>query len=284
MKKMFVLFFLVSCGSPTIKVESQVKQQIGFVLQESTRKVVEDSLETLFVIQSKAKSGINSEDFSNEVSNAIVAADKMTRTKDAERHPSYANILEAVSHYQYAKQVWSCYQDKFQPGDISNLLEGSCYAIYGLKLQRFYEVKDFKPNIMFLPDVLQAIWSKASENIDKANQIKDSELVEPPVPTPTPVPYEKPYLTGVVKDKSTGNYLSGIQVKISFSTTNKTRETTTNNNGAYVFENVEIGSELELSTLNNSVKETCYAATKKSILQAQDVINADIDLTPVSCK
>lgn len=193
---------IASCSSPSINVEdlkNQIRAEIEsekeqakpstttqeaitlieptpipYELPERTKNLALDALDELFALGSKTKSGINKTNYSEAVSDARVAYDKFLRSEDSEKHPSKADMAEAMIDYEYAKDVWNCYTTTEESSN--NFLGGTC-LIYAQTINSEYGVEYQEigsRKLMYLPYALSGIWDHAAKNVDKADSKKNS--------------------------------------------------------------------------------------------------------------
>jgi hypothetical protein len=141
------------------------------------RSSFEEVIEKFYDLNYRVESGINSQKYSNEVSNLKVAFDRLGRKPGAKKFEVYKHLGAALLNYQYAKQLWQfCIEYSDCKNQIINI-NASPSATYLVRKYGIVTI-DKKPgytpdsrrylrNHIVLSEGLSKIWIVASGHIQK---------------------------------------------------------------------------------------------------------------------
>jgi len=161
---------------PTVASNSLVLTK---AVPSNLRSSFEEVIDKFYDLNSRVESGINYQNYTNEVSNLKVVFDRLGRKPQAKNFDTYKHLGAALMNYQDAKELWKiCIEDSdctHQIIDTSSPYANSLvnkYRIVTIDKRPGATPDDRKylRNHILLGEGLPKIWSVASGHITKAKE------------------------------------------------------------------------------------------------------------------
>lgn len=162
---------------PTVASNSLVLTK---AVPSNLRSSFEQVIDKFYDLNSRVESGINYQNYSNEVSNLKVAFDRLGRKPQAKNFEAYKHLGAALMNYKDAKELWQvCMEDSDCTNQILNI-SSSPSATYIVRKYGIVTIdkrpgatpdsKKYLRNHILLGEGLPKIWGVASGHITKAQE------------------------------------------------------------------------------------------------------------------
>lgn len=162
---------------PTVASNSLVLTK---AVPSNLRSSFDEVIDKFYDLNSRVESGINYQNYNNEVSNLKVAFDRLGRKPKAKNFDAYKHLGAALMNYQDAKQLWQvCMEDSDCTNQILNITSSpsATYIVrkYGIvtidkRPGATPDNKKYLRNHILLGEGLPKIWGVASGHITKAKE------------------------------------------------------------------------------------------------------------------